>query len=113
MNSYDLFASVEKLLADGIPVALTTIVETRGSTPREVGAKMAVLPNGVILGSVGGGCGEATVKLAALRILNQTQKPEVIAVDLAESTSGDEGDVCGGLIRVFIEPLLPGSEPEV
>lgn len=107
MNVFELLAAVEKLLADGVPVALATIVETKGSTPREVGAKMAVLPDGAILGSVGGGCGEATVRRAALRALHQTHQPEVLTVDLSESSSGDDGDVCGGIVRVFIEPLQP------
>ncbi|MDD4716421.1 MAG: XdhC family protein, partial [Oscillospiraceae bacterium] len=43
------------------PSALVTIIETKGSTPREAGAKMIVYPDGRTVGSIGGGCSESGV----------------------------------------------------
>ena len=103
MNSLELYAQVEKLLAEGIPVALATIVETRGSTPREAGAKMAVLPDGRILGTVGGGCGEADVFKAAVDVI-ETKQPQMVHVDLTDEIAMRTEAVCGGHMDIFVEP---------
>ena len=48
---------------------LATVVETKGSTPRKVGARMLVDPATGLVGTVGGGCGEAEVIESAHRVL--------------------------------------------
>ena len=52
----------------GETVALVTIVETKGSTPREVGAKMLVNKDGLISGTIGGGITEAKIILSLIHI---------------------------------------------
>lgn len=52
-------------LREGQHVAMATIVHTRGHCPREAGAKMLVWRNGRTAGTIGGGCGENQVRLAA------------------------------------------------
>jgi len=54
----NLWDRAEELLADGKPFVLATIIRTRGSVPREVGAKMVVPREGRPFGTIGGGCGE-------------------------------------------------------
>ena len=57
----EVINDVNRWLADGDAVALATVVQTWGSAPRKVGAKMALTPNGAISGSVSGGCVEGAV----------------------------------------------------
>lgn len=91
---------------------LATIVRTRGSTPRKVGAKMVIFEDGMLMGSIGGGCGEADVFQEALNVL-ETGQPRLMHVDLTADEAEESGDVCGGIMDVFIEPLRfpPISQP--
>ena len=57
----DVFEAALKTLRTGESVALATIVRSHGSTPRAIGAKMLVFPDGRIVGSVGGGAMENQV----------------------------------------------------
>ena len=83
---------------------LATIVRTKGSTPRKVGAKMVVFEDGLLMGSIGGGCGEADVFQEAMQVL-ETGEPKLMHVDLTADEAEESGDVCGGIMDVFIEPL--------
>jgi xanthine dehydrogenase accessory factor len=85
--------------------AVATIVHTRGSTPREVGARMIVFASGQTRGTVGGGCGEAEVWGEAMDVL-ETDEPKLIEVDLLHDHDEEGGRACGGIMYVFIEPLL-------
>jgi xanthine dehydrogenase accessory factor len=84
------------------PVAVATVIQVRGSVPREVGTKMIVHPLGQHYGTVGGGCGEAEVIRAGLDVLD-TGQPKIIEVDLTEDVSMDSLGVCGGIMDVYIE----------
>jgi len=84
------------------PVAVATIVQVRGSVPREVGAKMIVHPYGQHHGTVGGGCGEADVIRAGLDVI-ATGEPRVVEVDLTEDISMESLGVCGGVMDVYVE----------
>jgi len=86
--------------------ALATIVETKGSTPRKVGARMLVEPGRGLVGTVGGGCGEAEVIEAAHRVAD-TGVPERVRVDLTDDLLSWSPAVCGGVMDVFVEPVAP------
>ncbi len=105
MTDQEIFKKIAELKDQSIAVCLATIVEAAGSTPRGVGAKMILCADGTTYGSVGGGCGESQVKSAALRCLLTTQKPELIEVSLLDELGTKGGDVCGGKMRMFVEPL--------
>lgn len=83
--------------------ALITIVSTSGSTPREVGAKMAVTLSGKVIGSIGGGCAEAGVITLARDIIDKSGY-HLLEIDLADSAE-ENGMVCGGRMQVLIEAL--------
>ncbi len=104
MTDLELLRRLDELRRAGLKACLATVVETEGSTPRDVGAKMAVTVDGTILGTVGGGCGEARVRSAAIRCLVATEVPELLEVDLTLSKDGDDSDVCGGRMWVLLEP---------
>lgn len=85
------------------PVALATVIHTRGHTPREVGAKMIVWRDGRIAGTIGGGCGENRVRMAALTALDMGA-PSILEVNLLDDPALEDGAVCGGVMEVLIEP---------
>jgi xanthine dehydrogenase accessory factor len=88
------------------PVVLATVANTKGSVPREVGAKMFISADGKSYGTIGGGAGEAKVYQQALQIL-QTGYKQFVEIDLtgAPTTQG----VCGGKMLVWLE-LWSGDE---
>ncbi len=105
MTDQEIFQKLVELKDRGITVGLATIVDAVGSTPREVGAKMIVCVDGTLYGTVGGGCGESQIKSAALRGILTTKKPELLEIDLTDDFGTKGGDVCGGRMWAFVEPL--------
>lgn len=105
MTDREIFGKIVELKEQGITGCLATITETLGSTPREMGAKMIVCVDGTTYGSVGGGCGENQVRSAALRCILKTKEPELLEVDLTDDIGTKGGDVCGGKMWIFVEPL--------
>ncbi|HRA66259.1 MAG TPA: XdhC family protein, partial [Caldilinea sp.] len=91
---------------EGLTVAVATIVQVKGSTPREVGAKMIIHPYGKHVGTVGGGCGEADVIRTGLDVLADGQ-PRIVHIDLTEPIAMQSLGVCGGILDVFIERWTP------
>lgn len=87
-------------------MALATIVSRRGSAPREIGTKMLVLADGTLIGTIGGGCMESEVMHQCLRLLHDKEKGgRLVTVDMTVSQAEEEGLVCGGTIKVFLEVL--------
>ncbi len=105
----DLYGEVEQLLEAGGEAVVATIVNTRGSTPREVGARMLIRQDGSAIGTVGGGCGEAEVWAEGMAVI-ESGVPTLIEVDLLHDHDAEGGRACGGLMYVFIEPLHPRLE---
>ena len=105
INTSDLDLSVvEQLMQVQEPVALVTVVETKGSTPRGMGAMMYVYPDGRIVGSIGGGCSEAAILRDALDIIG-TGTYKVIDIDMTGDVAESEGMVCGGIMKVLVEDI--------
>ena len=90
--------------ADGRCCALATIVGTKGSTPRKVGARMLVCAEMGLVGTVGGGCGEAEVIDAAMEVM-KTGEPRRVRVDLTDDLVSWSPAVCGGIMDVFVEAV--------
>ena len=103
----DLWERAEELLAAGKPFVLATIIRTRGSVPREVGAKMVVPPEGQPFGTIGGGCGEGEVLRRAYPVLEQKLPPRIVQVDLTGDFDQDEIQVCGGVMDVALDLWQP------
>ena len=93
---------IEYLSADDSPKAIVTVIETKGSTPRCAGAKMAVSPRGETVGTIGGGCSEGDVIRDAIDIIG-TGTYRVRTIDMTGDVTENEGMVCGGVMRVLIE----------
>ena len=97
-----MYQQIKQLLEEGEKLAVTTIVSTLGSTPREVGAKMVVTVSGEILGTIGGGCGEAEVRRRAVESI-RSHKPEMVKVELLDDIESNSPAVCGGVLDAFID----------
>ena len=101
---WDILEQIEAWQAEKVPLALATVVETWGSSPRGVGAKMAVTAEGEIAGSVSGGCVEGAVVEQSLATLG-SGKPELMHFGVADETAWGVGLACGGTIDVLVERL--------
>jgi xanthine dehydrogenase accessory factor len=98
-----MYRQVKQFLEEGETLAVATIVSTLGSTPREVAAKMVVAASGEIVGTVGGGCGEAEVRREAVQVI-RSHKPAMVKVELMDDIESDSPAVCGGILNVFVDP---------
>ncbi|MES1213794.1 MAG: XdhC/CoxI family protein [Singulisphaera sp.] len=96
-------------LAAGRAVVYCRLVETRGSTPQKAGAAMLVFADGTQFGTLGGGCVEAEVKRRALAVMQQG-KPEICSFQLDNDYGWDDGLICGGRMRILVEPLSSLSD---
>ena len=86
----------------GKGVALATVVTTWGSSPRPVGAKLAVEDGGKFVGSVSGGCVEGAVIGEALAAIADG-KPRLLDFGVTNEQAWEVGLACGGKIQVFVE----------
>jgi hypothetical protein len=86
----------------GSGVALATVVSTWGSSPRPVGAKLAVDDSGAMVGSVSGGCVEGTVVTEALEVIRDG-KPRLLDFGITNDQAWEVGLACGGKIQIFVE----------
>ncbi|MBD3562950.1 XdhC family protein, partial [Planktothrix sp. FACHB-1355] len=84
------------------PVVIATVISIKGSVPREVGAKMIVCPNNRIIGTIGGGAGEAKAIAQALQVL-ETGEKQFVEIDLSGARDRETQGVCGGTMQVWLE----------
>jgi xanthine dehydrogenase accessory factor len=102
----DIYEEIRKEKISGETAALATVVAAKGSTPRSIGTKMLVKSDGAIIGSIGGGCLEAEVWQSAMNVI-KAQEPKLLEYDLTGREETPEGLICGGIMQVFIEPVIP------
>ncbi len=97
----DVIAAAADAGRAGEPVALVTVIEASGSTPRHAGARMLVREDGAIVGSVGGGKIELEI-IEAARAVARGQAP---ATRFSRHLVHDLAMCCGGRMQAWIEPL--------
>ena len=88
----------------GEQVALATVTETWGSSPRPAGSQMAITASGRMAGSVSGGCIEGAVAEAAQATL-AGGPPQLLDFGITDETAWDVGLACGGKLKVFVEAV--------
>ena len=99
-----------KLLEEGQPCVLATVVRTKGSTPQKSGAMLLVRDDGSGLGTLGGGCVEGDIWFAAQEILRNHGGPEFKDYFLNEDIAARDGLVCGGTMYFYLEPLWEAGD---
>ena len=104
MIDEDILGTASAWLAQGEQVAIATLTETWGSSPRPAGSQMAVTATGRMAGSVSGGCIEGAVADAAKRTMD-TGTPQLLDFGITNERAWEVGLACGGKLKVFVEAL--------
>ncbi len=94
--------------AEGRRVWLITVVETWGSAPRPVGALLALRDDGLVVGSVSGGCVEDDL-IERVRTGERVAKPSMILYGISKEEAARFGLPCGGTLRLLQEPLADAA----
>ncbi len=100
----DVLSQAAAWRAAGEKVALATVTETWGSSPRPAGSRLAVTASGHMAGSVSGGCIEGAVAEAAMETL-RTGVPKLLDFGVTHERAWEVGLACGGKVKVFVEAL--------
>lgn len=88
----------------GRQVWLVTVIETWGSAPRPPGALLSVRDDGLVVGSVSGGCVEDDL-IERVRTGERVGKPTLITYGVSKEEAARFGLPCGGTLRLVQEPL--------
>ena len=100
-----VLAELVRAAQESRPLILATVIATRGSVPRHAGSKMIIDPaSGAMVGTIGGGCGEADV-IAAADDVALSGMPRCIHVELLDSIDSFSPAVCGGVMDIFVEKV--------
>lgn len=101
-DAEEIFPHIERWKAGGQGVALATVVQTWGSSPRPEGSHLAVNERGEFVGSVSGGCIEGAVVTEAVAAIADG-KPRTLEFGVSDEQAWEVGLACGGRVRVFVE----------
>jgi xanthine/CO dehydrogenase XdhC/CoxF family maturation factor len=88
----------------GRPVALATVVQTWGSSPRPAGSNLVIAADGAFEGSVSGGCVEGAVIHAAKEVIENGQS-RLLEFGVTDDEAWEVGLACGGQIEIFVERI--------
>ena len=106
---FEVLKSAAGWIAQGRRCELVTVIKTWGSSPRPIGATLAICDDGRVVGSVSGGCIEDDL-IARVREHGLVRSaPEVVSYGISADEAHRFGLPCGGTIELAIEPLGPAS----
>lgn len=98
----EIYKKIPELIESEQVGAYCTVVETKGSTPQKPGAKLLILPDLRNIGTLGGGCVEAEARRQAIGLM-QDGKPRLLEFQLDSDYGWDDGLICGGNMKIFID----------
>ena len=87
-------------------VVLATVIQTWGSSPRQVGSRMIINDKGDFSGSVSGGCVETSVVRECLNLLKEKKSFKKIEFKVSDKSAWEVGLACGGEIAIFLEQFV-------
>ncbi|MFD8080112.1 XdhC family protein [Kitasatospora sp. NPDC059722] len=106
----DIADQLQAWHASGRSFAVATVVGVSGSAPRDPGAALAVDADGEAIGSVSGGCVEGAVyELCQSAIASG--EPVLERFGYSDEDAFAVGLTCGGILDVFVQPVVPGTDP--
>jgi xanthine dehydrogenase accessory factor len=105
----EVLSELKTWTKDKEEIALATVIETWGSSPRPLGSKMVVTRSGKMAGSVSNGCIEGAVFEESQKVL-KSGEPKLAAFGVADDLAFSVGLACGGHIEVFVQPLADVHE---
>jgi xanthine dehydrogenase accessory factor len=98
----EVLTDIQRWRERGERFAIATVIATRRSAPRPIGAKLAISEGGEMAGSVSGGCVESDVYEHACEVLGGA-RPQLLSYGIADDLALEVGLPCGGEIDVFVE----------
>ena len=104
----DMLTIAADWLQEEKTLALATVIQTWGSSPRQPGSQLLVAPSGRMAGSVSGGCIEVAVAEAATDVLH-SGVPQVLSFGVTDERAWELGLACGGRLQVFVERIDTGE----
>jgi len=111
VTSTDIYENAIELAEAGEPFVLASVIVAQGSTPQKAGANAVFEPAGAMAGTLGGGCLEAECRRRALGALD-AGTAEVFDLKLDDVKGWDDGLICGGSVRVLVNPSTSGNSAE-
>ena len=111
MDSIDLdvLKTCDAWLAAGHRCQLVTVIKTWGSSPRPIGATLGIRDDGMVVGSVSGGCIEDDLIERVRANGIELARPEIVSYGISSDEAHRFGLPCGGTIELAIEPLSSDS----
>jgi xanthine dehydrogenase accessory factor len=103
----DIYRAIVEQCQRNAGFALATVLQATGSTPCKVGAKAIIDATGAILGTVGGGAVEAQTQRSAVEAIG-LGRPLVFDFHLEGEAASKQNPICGGVMRVLIDPCAAG-----
>ena len=107
INSFD-----EKILDEALDwvnsnqkVVIATVIQTWGSSPRQIGSRMIVNQHGDFSGSVSGGCVESAVVRECIKLIKDNRICKKIEFKVSNESAWEVGLACGGEIAIFLEQV--------
>ena len=106
-NSFDekILDEAKDWLAAKQNIILATVIQTWGSSPRQVGSRMIINEKGDFSGSVSGGCVETAVVRECLDLFKEKKLFKKIEFKVSNENAWDVGLACGGEIAIFLEQI--------
>ena len=106
-NSFDekILDEANDWLEANQKVVLATVIQTWGSSPRQIGSRMIVNDKGDFSGSVSGGCVETAVVRECLDLLKEKKSFKKIEFKVSNESAWEIGLACGGEIAIFLEQI--------
>jgi len=101
----DILDIADTWLTDGRDIAIATVIDTWGSSPRPGGSQLVIDANGNFEGSVSGGCVETAVISEALEVIRDKQ-PRLLEYGVTNEMAWEVGLACGGKVVIYLEPVL-------
>ena len=107
INSFDekILEEAKDWIEEKQKIVLATVIQTWGSSPRQVGSRMIINDKGDFSGSVSGGCVETAVVRECLKLLKEEKNFKKMDFRVSNESAWEVGLACGGEIVIFLEKI--------